>query len=189
MASSSADSATNFSVPRISEFRVLANPAAAVTRTHTATSCFGNLLLSSRRIVGSEISIIYFEATAIDLQFTIWEPNVCNNIFSSDLHATWARHSKLNVIQDVLKHHSAPKEQSLGDQLYCLGNKCVRLLNIRYIQNAFVANEQKIFQVPAALPCDYFAVANFHSVRFADVYTSWILEVEAVKANALVPHY
>lgn len=161
--SSTICSPTDANVFGIAKYLVFADQPAPIPPIQTITSRRTNLLPMSRRIDGSNILSRPRKTAAMEQQLMIGETDVQNSPLPSDTHAAWARYHRLNITSNILEIHTATWEQLPSEQRCRLNIERVRLVNNRRVRSVFVANQQRLFQVPASVSCDSFSVPSFEA--------------------------
>lgn len=141
-ASNSTGFATVSSVSEIAEFRVPADRPAPIPPIHTATSICTNHLPPSCSIAGSDISIRRGEADGMEMQDTIWVPEVCNDPLPPFLHVAWVCYARINISLDQLGQGTAARMQFPVEPLYRLDIERMRFVNNRPFEKPFVKNQQ-----------------------------------------------
>lgn len=91
------DSKNDASVSRLNESHVPADPSAPIVPTHTAISHRANFLQRPLRISVSDISIYQRDGTAIELWFTIVEPDVYKTIIRPNWQEIWACYACMKI--------------------------------------------------------------------------------------------
>lgn len=125
--------ATDVYVYGIAESRVPDDQPAPVHPAHNATSPRINFLSPSRYITESDIPVLFREADAIELQFTVGEPYIQNSPLSHTLHATWVRYACINITCDHFEHQTAAQRHFSDEQLYRLDIVRLRLVSNRSV--------------------------------------------------------
>lgn len=170
---------------RIAEWCVSADQPVPTSSVQIATSRRNYVLATSRPISRSDLPDSRREAAAMDLQLTSVEPDVRSTLLRFGMYAARVQYSKLSISLDMLKNHTATREQSSNKQLYRLFIALVHLVNNLSVKSAFYTNRQGRFQVSACLPSTAFGVAKSFEARFVNGLARWLFTRKTLSDNSV----